>query len=130
MDDKDQKDKPIDEDFLMALIAGENTTNKSPEKEETKEKKETASAKNSRSKHITIQDYEHLFLKSTDTAARNGKSVYIRPEFHERLTRIVQIIGEDKLTIYAYLDNILEYHFQQFGEQIIKSFNEKYKPIL
>jgi len=75
-------------------------------------------------------DYEDIFFKKTDTNARDGKTVYIQPDFHEKLSRIVQVIGEDKLTIYAYLNNVLEHHFQEFGEQIIKSFNEKYKPIL
>ena len=75
-------------------------------------------------------DYESLFFKRTDTNARDGKTVYIRPDFHEKLSRIVQVIGEDKITIYAYLDNLLDYHFQEFGEQITKSFNDKYKPIL
>ncbi|KOP38903.1 MULTISPECIES: DUF3408 domain-containing protein [unclassified Flavobacterium] len=76
------------------------------------------------------QEYEILFLKKSDTNARDGKTVYIRPDFHEKLTRIVQVIGEDKISIYAYLDNLLEYHFQEFGDRIIKSFNDKYKPIL
>ncbi|WP_431609218.1 DUF3408 domain-containing protein [Chryseobacterium sp. 'Rf worker isolate 10'] len=75
-------------------------------------------------------DYENLFFKKTDTNARDGKTVYIQPDFHEKLSRIVQVIGEDKLTIYTYLNNVLEYHFQEFGEQITKSFNDKYKPIL
>lgn len=75
-------------------------------------------------------DYETLFFKKTETNARDGKTVYIRPEFHERLTRIVRVIGEDKLSIYAYLDNLLDYHFQEFGKEITKSFNDKYKPIL
>ena len=75
-------------------------------------------------------DYESLFFKRTDTNARDGKTVYIRPDFHEKLSRIVQVIGEDKRSIYGYLDNLLDYHFQEFGEQITKSFNDKYKPIL
>ena len=75
-------------------------------------------------------DYESLFCKRTDTNARDGKTVYIRPDFHEKLSRIVQVIGEDKISIYGYLDNLLDYHFQEFGEQITKSFNDKYKPIL
>ncbi|MEN9909889.1 MAG: hypothetical protein RLZZ540_3048 [Bacteroidota bacterium] len=74
--------------------------------------------------------YESIFFKRPDTNARDGKTVYIRPDFHEKLSRIVQVIGEDKITIYAYLDNLLNYHFQEFGEQITKSFNDKYKPIL
>lgn len=75
-------------------------------------------------------DYENIFLRKTETNARDGKTVYIRPEFHDKLSRIVQVIGEDKITIYAYLDNLLEYHFKEFGEQITKSYNDKYKPIL
>ena len=75
-------------------------------------------------------DYESLFFKRTDTNARDGKTVYIRPDFHEKLSRIVQVIGEDKISIYGYLDNLLDYHFQEFGKQITKSYDDKYKPIL
>ncbi len=75
-------------------------------------------------------DYESIFFKKTDTNARDGKTVYIRPDYHEKLTRIIQVIGGDKISIYAYLDNMLDYHFKEFGEQITKSFNDKYKPIL
>lgn len=84
----------------------------------------------SRIKKTNETDYESLFFKRTDTNARDGKTVYIRPNFHEKLSRIAQVIGEDKITIYGYLDNLLDYHFQEFGEQITKSFNDKYKPIL
>ena len=83
-----------------------------------------------RTKKVKEQDYESIFFKRPGTNARDGKTVYIRPDFHEKLSRIVQVIGEDKITIYAYLDNLLEYHFQEFGEQITTSFNDKYKPIL
>jgi hypothetical protein len=82
-----------------------------------------------RAKRTSESDYESIFFRRPDTNARDGKTVYIRPDFHEKLTRIVQVIGEDKITIYAYLDNLLDYHFQEFGEQITKSFNDKYKPI-
>ncbi|MCK8142542.1 DUF3408 domain-containing protein [Flavobacterium sp. I-SCBP12n] len=84
----------------------------------------------SRGKRGGEDAYESIFFKRIDTNARDGKTVYIRPDFHEKLSRIVQVIGEDKITIYAYLDNLLDYHFQEFGEQITKSFNDKYKPIL
>lgn len=84
----------------------------------------------SKPKKAIENDYESIFFKRTDTNARDGKTVYIRPDFHEKLSRIVQVIGEDKISIYGYLDNLLDYHFQDFGEQITKSFNDKYKPIL
>lgn len=133
--DKQGNDKKvIDEDFLMSMMAGEEKADgrdfpKTDDTNEPPRAKPPARGK-IKSKKPAETDYETLFFRNPDTAARNGKSVYIRPEYHERLTRIVQVIGEDKLTIYAYLDNVLEHHFKEFGEQIITSFNEKYKPIL
>ncbi len=107
---------------------------KAPKKDDIKPKgqlRKNASVKEKgRTKRTTEADYESIFFKRSDTQARDGKTVYIRPDFHEKLSRIVQVVGEDKITIYAYLDNLLDYHFQVFGEQITKSFNEKYKPIL
>ena len=104
------------------------------EKEEVQPKKlpveKLTIREKSRTKKTNETDYESLFFKRTDTNARDGKTVYIRPDFHEKLSRIAQVIGEDKITIYGYLDNLLDYHFQEFGEQITKSFNDKYKPIL
>nr|WP_315240047.1 DUF3408 domain-containing protein [uncultured Flavobacterium sp.] len=93
-------------------------------------KEKPAIKEKSRTKRTSETDYDGIFFRKTDTNARDGKTVYIRPDFHEKLSRIVQVIGEDKITIYAYLDNLLDYHFQEFGEQITKSFNDKYKPIL
>src|SRR5690606_35775230 len=133
-----KKNKPeIDEDFLMNIIAdgvqkdGINITPEPPKKQEPeKEPEKPVRRARNRSKRTSEADYEKLSFKRAETNARYGKSVYIRPDFHESLTRIVQVIGEDKITIYAYLDNLLEYHFQEFGEDIIKSFNDKYKPII
>lgn len=93
-------------------------------------KEKPAVKEKSRAKKVSDADYESIFFRRPDTNARDGKTVYIRPDFHEKLSRIVQVIGEDKITIYGYLDNLLDYHFQEFGEQITRSFNDKYKPIL
>ncbi|MGL4582280.1 MAG: DUF3408 domain-containing protein [Flavobacterium sp.] len=75
------------------------------------------------------ENYVETFLKEVSTKTRDGKSVYIRPEFHEKLTRIIQVIGEDKVSIYAYLDNLLANHFEEFSQTIVEEFNQKYKPI-
>ncbi|MFZ4860892.1 DUF3408 domain-containing protein [Sphingobacterium sp. Mn56C] len=105
-----------------------------PQKEDIKTnelpKEKSAVKEKSKAKKVSDADYENIFFRRPDTNARDGKTVYIRPDFHEKLSRIVQVIGEDKITIYGYLDNLLDYHFQEFGEQITKSFNDKYKPIL
>ncbi|MEC4054592.1 DUF3408 domain-containing protein [Myroides odoratimimus] len=76
-----------------------------------------------------IENYVDTFLKEVSTKAKDGKMVYIRPEFHKKLTRIVQVIGENKVSVYTYLNNLLKHHFNKFEQEITTSFNEKNKPI-
>ncbi len=130
--DKKKNIQVIDESYLMSMMAGNKDEKKPTQVEASNNAAQELPVPKERgkTKKNNELDYEKLFLKNPDTNARNGKSVYIRPSFHERLSRIVQVIGEDKLTIYAYLDNVLDHHFQEFGEQITKSYNDKYKPIL
>lgn len=125
----------IDEALMMDIMAdGVKKEGLTPPVEEHKPLPESVHEKiikeRIKIKRGTDTDYEAIFFKKTDTNARDGKTVYIQPDFHEKLSRIVQVIGGDKIAIYAYLNNVLEHHFQEFGEQITKSFNEKYKPIL
>ncbi|SHM36777.1 DUF3408 domain-containing protein [Myroides odoratimimus] len=142
MEKENKKQPHIDEELMMSLMVdgvrkeGIKEPSQDIEKvEEQRKTEDTPSKKNpiSKQKKQTKQsvetDYESIFFKKSDTNARDGKTVYIRPEFHEKLTRIIHIIGEDKITIYAYLDNLLDNHFDEFAEQITKSYNEKYKPI-
>ena len=78
---------------------------------------------------VKKESYGTQFLKKQAMACRGEKSIYIRPEYHERIARIVHVIGDDKIPLYAYLDNILKHHFEQFEQATTKDFNEKFKPI-
>lgn len=82
-----------------------------------------------RLKKSVDESYGGHFLKTHSMTKRGEKSIYIRQEYHERLSRIVQVIGKDQIPLYAYLDNILEHHFQIFEKAITEDFNEKFKPI-
>jgi hypothetical protein len=131
-DDKVKVTPEIDEELMMAIM--EDGVKKEgmqipDEKAKKPEQVKLVIKERSKVKNINETDYEKIFFKRAETNARNGKSVYIRPDFHEKMSRIVQVIGEDKITIYAYLDNLLEHHFLEFGEQITKSYNDKHKPI-
>lgn len=131
-EDKEKVTPEIDEELMMAIMEdGVKKEGMQIPREQAKEPEQEKLVIKERSKikKINETDYEKIFFKRAETNARNGKSVYIRPDFHEKMSRIVQVIGEDKITIYAYLDNLLEYHFQEFGEQITKSYNDKHKPI-
>jgi hypothetical protein len=82
-----------------------------------------------RAKKSVDGSYGGHFLKTHSMTKRGEKSIYIRQEYHERLSRIVQVIGKDQIPLYAYLDNILEHHFEIFEKAITEDFNEKFKPI-
>ncbi|MCP9809295.1 DUF3408 domain-containing protein [Cyanobium sp. HWJ4-Hawea] len=132
-DKKNSDSGEIDEQYLMSMMAGgvrkEGLEPKAAPNGQNPTKESSVSKEKKARKNISA-DYETLFLRNTEGNARLGKSVYIRQDFHERLTRIVQIIGEDKVSLYSYLENLLEYHFKEFGDEIKKSFDDKYKPIL
>ncbi|MBL7869801.1 MAG: DUF3408 domain-containing protein [Flavobacterium lindanitolerans] len=131
--DKRRKDfdKPaVDEELIMNIMSG-NKSSTVPEanqqKEIQKEPKPKEKVRTASSKKV---DYEEIFLVNRFPSGRNGKVVYIRPEYHERLIRIVQLTREEKTTLYSYIDNILEHHFKEFGDDITDYFNERFKPIL
>ena len=63
-------------------------------------------------------NYERLFLQPVKTAALHGKAIYVRPEFHQRIQRIVRLVDDDKISMYSYLDRVLEHHFATFDEEI------------
>lgn len=129
--DKRRKDfdKPdVDEELIMNIMSGNQSVTIPEVIQQQKIQKETKpKARNSSLKKV---DYEETFLVNRFPSGRNGKVVYIRPEYHERLLRIVQLTREEKTTLYSYIDNILEHHFREFGDDITDYFNERFKPIL
>ena len=83
-----------------------------PQKDDTKRKRNK-------------QDYETLFIKEVHITARLGKTVYIRKEFHDRILKIVQVIGANEVSLFSYIDNIIAHHFDMFQDDIVKSYNSK-----
>jgi hypothetical protein len=137
----------IDEEYVMSLMAGgvrkegmqhipaDPPIEPEPAKEESKagakkqvQEKSVQRERTTRAKKID-STYGERFLSTHSMEKRGDKSIYIRQEYHERLSRIVQVIGNDKIPLYAYLDNILEHHFELFEKAITDDFNEKFKPI-
>lgn len=131
--DKRRKDfdKPdVDEEMIMNIMSG-NQSPAPPEAPQQQEKqKEIKPKEKIRSSSSKKAKYEEIFLVNLFPSGRNGKVVYIRPEYHERLLRIVQLSKEEKTTLYSYIDNILEHHFSEFGGDITDYFNERFKPII
>ncbi len=72
-----------------------------------------------------IQQYETCFFKEVQSRTRDRKVVYIRKEFHERMMRIVRVIGENDYTLFDYLSNVLEHHFDTHQNEITKLYRKK-----
>ena len=147
--EKDNKRKvtpDIDEELMMNLMVDGVKKEglqlppelpEEPEKETVKEEvkqeellqSKPVQRERNRTKKNLDGSYGDHFLKTHSMTKRGDKSIYIRQEYHERLSRIVQVIGKDEIPLYAYLDNILEHHFEMFEKAITDDFNEKFKPI-
>jgi hypothetical protein len=70
-------------------------------------------------------DYQTLFIKQSNEIARTGKTVYVRREFHDRIQKIVQVIGGNEVSLFSYIDNIIAHHFEVFQDDIVQSYNQK-----
>ncbi|TWI18820.1 DUF3408 domain-containing protein [Sphingobacterium siyangense] len=128
----DFKKPDVDEDYLMNIISGDEPVVPIQNNQQEPEPKEIKAKPKEKIRSSTSKkaDYEETFLVNRFPSGRSGKVVYIRPEYHERLLRIVQLTREEKTTLYSYIDNILEHHFREFGDDITDYFNERFKPIL
>lgn len=127
-----KNDGDIDEAHLMSIMAGDTKKVVAPvvpDKGPDLPQQKNLPRDKPKVRKVLEGSYGNHFLRTHTMTRRGEKSIYIRPEYHERLSRIVQVIGEDQIPLYAYLDNILEHHFEMFEKAITQDFNDKYKPI-
>lgn len=108
---------PASTEVTQATISEQPT-----EKAETN-KTETDSG--TRKRKNNQENYASLFIKEANLTARLGKSVYIRKEYHERILKIIQVIGENEVSLFSYLDNVLTHHFQTFQDEITGIYKQK-----
>ncbi len=94
------------------------------EKIETEKEDKTVREEPKRRENKT-QEYEDIFFKAASIKTRNGKVVYIRKEHHDRIMKIVRVIGENEFSLFNYLDNILEHHFATYQDEITKLYRKK-----
>ena len=74
-------------------------------------------------------DYESLFIQEAGITARTGKSVYIRKDHHDKIMKIVQVIGKNQVSLFSYIDNVLKHHFETFQDDITELYNKNNKSI-
>lgn len=135
---------PVDEQYLMDVIAGGFSTKKEmPEPAQPEMKQETVTvavleteekahqeekpkepAKRKRSNTI---DYETTFLQRNELKAR--QSVYVSKEIHEKVSKIVSVLGGKDLSVGGYIDNVLSQHFEAYMDEINALYDKKYEKL-
>lgn len=128
---KKKEPEELDPSFIISQAKPKNREQyrQSPKEEIKEEKlvdeeKETISKTKPKTEEVEA-DYESLFIKESSIKTRGGKVVYIRKEFHDRITKITRVIGDNDITLFSYLDNILEHHFSMFQNDIKRLYRKK-----
>ena len=75
------------------------------------------------------KEYLELFIREVEMAARSGKLVYVRKEYHDRILRIIRVIGKDKLSLFGYIDHVLTQHFDEYEDVIKKLYKKHYEEV-
>jgi len=71
--------------------------------------------------------YLKRFIHRRRLPFRSTNSVWIRPEHHARIRSIIRVIGYGNVTITAYVDKVLEAHFEDTGN-VVESLYEDNNP--
>jgi hypothetical protein len=76
----------------------------------------------------SMADYKRRFVVNTKEP-RCNKTVGIRTKYHKRIAQIVEFIGDDDVSIFSYLDNVLKHHFETYHNEIsehYKNYDDDY----
>lgn len=136
----------IDEDFMKEIISQGmpvkkqetpsvtvETPDKPDDKPETVDKeeiraepKEEKTVKEpARRKKNAPGDYRETYFARVDLTDR--QPLYVSRTTHEKLMKIVTVIGGRKATVSSYVENILLRHFDQFQDEINELYESKFE---
>ena len=133
----------IDEDFMKEIISQGlpvkkqetpsvmvDTPEKPDDKAETVDKVETAKEEKAvkepaRRKKNAPGDYRETYFMRMDLTDR--QPLYVSRTTHEKLMKIVTVIGGCKATVSSYVENILLRHFDQFQDEINELYESKFE---
>lgn len=71
-----------------------------------------------------MADYKNRFLVNVNIPTRSGKLVGVRKKYHSRISKIVKTIGDNEVTLFSYIDNILKHHFETFQDDISELYKK------
>lgn len=75
-----------------------------------------------------LQAYETAYIKPTSAVGRQGKMIYLRDDYHKRITAILAAAPKSlPISIFAYVDNVLAEHFEKYMNEIVAYIKEGQK---
>lgn len=77
------------------------------------------------------EEYLSRFINTPPlaNAVRRGKLVYVTQETHECIQRIVNVIGNNRVNISTYIENVLAYHLDEFKKPIRSLYDKNYHDV-
>jgi hypothetical protein len=121
MEKKEINPNEIDESFVVSSFKNRERMNQPGF---IAQPPENTPREDARRKRLKQPAYESLFLQEADVPTRSGKLVSIRQTYHERIQRIVQTIGGNRVSIFSYIDNVLTEHFATHQDEITQLYNK------
>lgn len=131
-----QEKVQVDEDFMkqiisqglpvkpeVPLITKKEQTDIHEEPESLEETIRQPESK-SRRKKSTPADYREIYFQKMELPDR--QPIYVSRSTHEKLMKIVRVIGERKATVSSYVETVILHHFDQYQDEI----NELYRKTL
>lgn len=73
------------------------------------------------------EQYVGKFMANAGFTARLGRQVSIREETHERIMKLVNVVGKGQVSMSSYIDNIINEHFNVYDAEIKTAFEEGIK---
>ena len=107
-------DKPDDKTGLVETVDKQLTA-----------KEEKAVKEPARRKKNAPGDYRATYFMRVDLTDR--QPLYVSRTTHEKLMKIVTVIGGCKATVSSYVENILLRHFDQFQDEINELYESKFE---
>lgn len=122
----------IDEDFMRELISQgvpskqDSKPNDAPQEAQA----ETVQVEKPipRKRKGGSGDYRETYFQKVELTDR--QPLYVSRTTHEKLMRIVTVIGGRKVTVSSYVENILLRHFEQYQDEINTLYESHFqKPV-
>ena len=102
-----------------------NVPEQEPKRETENVKEEKPVKEPARRKKNAPGDYRESYFMRVDLTDR--QPLYVSRATHEKLMKIVTVIGGRKATVSSYVENILLRHFDQFQDEINELYESKFE---